>query len=1003
MNLQTNLRIVRHTDSLRYRIALLAFTVLLSFAPRGLGQTAFLRGQVTDESGAVIPGAKITLTAPSGLIKTATANNNGSYSIGGVPAGSYSVEASAPELALPQPMKITLRGGAQRLDLQLSVAATMQQVTVQENGGPAVSTDPASNAGALALRGNDLQALADNPEDLEADLQALAGPSAGPSGGAIFIDGFSGGQLPPKESIREIRINQNPFSPEYDTLGYGRIEILTKPGTDKFHGMASYNFGDSFWNSRNPYAAEKAPFVLHEFGGNLAGAIGKRTSFTVDIQRHAIDNGAIINGSTLDDATLAVVNPFTQVFPIPQRRLIITPRIDYQLNPKNTLTVRYHGARSRIASAGVGGFNLVSQKFDAHSNADVVQLTETAVLGASVINEARFQYFRATSSMTAANPGPTIRVLGSFNGGGAAVNRSSDQQNHYELQNYVSVARQAHSWKLGVRLRGDTDDNTSRQNFDGTFTFGGGLAPQLDASNRVVLDASSQPVLVNIDSIERYRRTLTFARLGFPAGQIRSLGGGATQFSISAGLPLVSAARFDLGVFAGDDWRVRPDLTLSLGVRYETQTNIHDWRDFAPRIGLAWAVGGGAGKSRPKNVLRAGFGMFYDRFSLANTITALRYDGLVQQQYLVTDPDFFPVVPSLPSLTASQPSSTVQQVSSTLRAPYMLQSALAFERQLPRDTTIAITYASSHGVHLLRSENINAPLPGTFNSGIPNSGLFPYVKTGPIFLMESAGIYNQNQMIANINSKLNGDISLFGSYVLNRAMSDTDGLNTFPAKPYSSAGEYGAAETDVRHRVSLGGTINTKWGVRFSPLLNVSSGPPFDITVGHDQYGDTLFNSRPSIAADAKKPGAIATAYGLLDPNPGPNDPTLSRNFGRGPGMIMLNLNVRKTFGFGRAREGSAANASGPSGGNRNGPSSPFSVGGGPGGPASSNRRYNLSVAMSVRNILNHNNPGPIVGNIASPLFGQANQPFGVGVLGGTGFSESANNRRLELQTRFTF
>jgi hypothetical protein len=97
-------------------------------------------------------------------------------------------------------------------------------VTVQDNAGPAVNTDPSSNASALILHDEDLQALSDDPEDLQSDLQALAGPSAGPNGGSIFVDGFSGGELPPKESIREIRINQNPFSPEYDKQDPGGMK-----------------------------------------------------------------------------------------------------------------------------------------------------------------------------------------------------------------------------------------------------------------------------------------------------------------------------------------------------------------------------------------------------------------------------------------------------------------------------------------------------------------------------------------------------------------------------------------------------------------------------------------------------------------------------------------------------------------------------------------------------------------------------------------------------------
>jgi hypothetical protein len=391
--------------------------------------------------------------------------------------------------------------------------------------------------------------------------------------------------------------------------------------------------------------------------------------------------------------------------------------------------------------------------------------------------------------------------------------------------------------------------------------------------------------------------------------------------------------------------------------------------------------------------------MFYDRFPLADTITARRYNGIVQQQYVVANPDFFPTPPPVSSLAELAPAQTIQKISSTLRAPYVMQSAVGFERQLPMHTTVAITYANTHGLHLLRSQDINAPLPGT--------GVFPFGTTDPIFLMESAGLYNQNQLITNVNSRVSEPISLFGNYVYNRAMSNTDGIGTFPANPYNLAGEYGPAATDARHRGVLGGSINLKWNFRLSPFLMAESGPPFDITVGHDLYGDTLFNGRPGIATDTNKPGLIPTQYGLLDPNPSPGERILTRNYGRGPGSIMLNLRVAKTFAFGAPREGSITPMSGPggAGGRRTGNENPFSTGGGAQGGSSSpsGHRYSLSISMSIRNILNHTNPGAIIGNITSPLFGQANQPAGSSSLGGTGFSEAANNRRLELQTRFTF
>jgi hypothetical protein len=419
---------------------------------------------------------------------------------------------------------------------------------------------------------------------------------------------------------------------------------------------------------------------------------------------------------------------------------------------------------------------------------------------------------------------------------------------------------------------------------------------------------------------------------------------------------------------------VRPNVTLSLGLRYETQSNIHDWRDFAPRFGFAWAPGANTISLHPKLVVRGGFGMFYSRFDISNIETAERYNGIVQQEYIVNNPTFFPTIPTIAQLLAMpgiQSTQTVQEVGSTLRAPYIMQSAVTVERQLASNTTVSVTYTNSHGLHMLRSEEFNAP--------------------GPVYLMESSGLYNQNQLITNVNARLNANVSLFGYYTLNRAMSNTDGLGTFPAVPYSMVGEYGPAATDIRHRLFIGGSLNNKWNIRLSPFIVVQSGAPYNITVGQDIYGDTLFNARPGIPTDLTKPGLIDTIYGWLDPNPSPGEQLLPRNYGRGPGMISVNARLGKTWGFGPEREG-ASGATPMGAGHNSGFHSIFS-------DVSTTKRYNLTLSISARNLLNHVNQGPIIGQITSPLFGEANS-----VAGGYGaFAETANNRRLELQTRFTF
>ena len=1001
--------------------------------------TAILHGVVTDESGAIIPGAKVTVSNAAGPVKSATVTDDGNYSIPGLQPGKYTVQATSPGLQQIQPATVDLSASTNlTANLQLTVAAEKQEVTVQENAGPAVSVDPSQNAGALVLRGADLQALSDDPDDLQADLQALAGPSAGPSGGQIYIDGFTGGTLPSKDSIREIRINQNPFSPEYDKLGYGRIEILTKPGTDKFHGNFNADFGDGIWDARNPYADKKAPFLQRNFGGSLSGALGKKASFFVDVQDRDIDNGNIINGYTVGPAPTFTATSSNSVFQAPQNRFRISPRLDYQLSTNNTLTVRYGYTRNDLQDQGVGNLSLLSRAYHQLDTDHTVQIIETAVLNPKTINETHFQLYHTDSGENQSSDLPALIVGGAFNGGGAQVGHYSDTENHYELQNYTTYSGGAHTWKFGVRVRAVTINNFSDQNFGGTYNFNAAWAPILNASNQPIAPGvacdQTDPNLADctlLTSIQVYSRTLALQQLSLSPAMIQALGGGPAQFTISNGNPLVNINQVDLGAFVGDDWRVKPNLTLSLGLRFETQTNIHDWHDWAPRIGFAWAPGQSKNNPRPKTVLRGGFGIFYDRVSEQDIETAERFNGILQPQYVITQSaanpiPFLPTVVGLPpglQLPAESPQ-TIELLDSQLHAPYILQEAFTVERQLPKNTTISESYVNSHGLHELRSADINAPELGSYTG--PGTGIYPLEsKYGgdPVLLMQSSGLYNQWQLITNIRSQLNKRISLNGFYMYGRSYSNTDGVNTLPASPYSMEGEYGPSSLDERNRGFIGGTITGPWALLFAPFVTMNSGAPFNITTGTDPFGTTLFNERPGISPTPTK----YLFDGLyLDPNPitangtiKPGETLLPRNFGRSPGNISINLRVAKTFGFGGSRESTARNNQngGPGGGNFGGgrgpggggpPGGGFAGGPGGGGPGgffrglnggSTGQRYNLTISIQARNLLNHVNPGPINGIIGSPLFDQSNN-----LAGGFGaFAQSGENRRIDLQARFTF
>lgn len=985
-----------------------------------------VRGQVTDELGGAIVGATITAVDASGVEKTATTNEDGVYVFNNLPVGTYTVRAAAAGFAPFESQAVNVTG-AQRetLDITLGITIEAEEVTVAAE--PAVSADPENNAGAIVIRGEDLEALPEDPDELAEALQALAGPSAGPNGGQIFIDGFTGGRLPPRESIREVRINSNPFSAEYDRLGFGRIEILTRPGTDKLRGQASFNFADESLNSRNPFAPNRAPYQTRSYGGNLSGPIiSKRASFFLDFDRRAVDDNDVINAIILDSALTPT--PFGLSVLTPQTRTSFSPRFDFAINQNHTLVGRYTFTRTERANSGVGDFSLLSRAFDTSNTEHTFQLTETAIINQKIINETRFQYIRRRSTQEGDNSIPTINVQEAFIGGGSQVGLAFNNEDRFELQNNTSMSLGNHALKFGVRLRRVSIFDSSPNNFGGTFTFAGGFAPQLDANNQVVLGTDGQPSLVPITSIERYRRTLLFQGQGLDASQVRSLGGGPTQFTIAGGNPEASVKQWDFGAFVQDDWRVRPDLVLSLGLRYERQSNISSNFNFAPRVAFAWSPGG-AGQRQPKTVIRGGFGIFYDRIGESLVLQANRFDGDNQQQFLVTDPavlglaqftlDGVTNVPTAEALAAFATPQTTRQLAADLQAPYTIQSSLSFERQLPYNFTFSATFINSRTLHLLRSRNLNAPLPGTFVAGLPTSGIRPFGDTGNIYQYESSGRLNQTQLILSVNNRLNRNFSLFARYVLGKASSDTDGAGTFPANSFDLSGEYGRSSLDVRHNFVVGGSINAPWGIRLNPFIIASSGRPFNITTGRDTNGDTLFTERPAFATDLTKPGVIVTEYGAFDPNPAPGQSLIPRNYGTGPSLFTVNLGISKTFSFGGrssaadvaasgtegggGRRGGGGGGRGGGGGGRRGGFGGGGFGGGRGGGgggSSESSRYSLTFSVQIQNLFNHTNEGTPVGNLSSSLFGQS-----LSTAGGFGFGggRCPDNRCVSAQVRFSF
>jgi hypothetical protein len=996
-----------------------------------------VKGVVLDELGGAIVGATVTVIDSRGVEKTTVTNDSGSYTINGLAPGKYIVRAINAGFGMYENAEVeVVAGKARQLDVTLKVAIEEQQVTIAADNRE-VNVEPENNASAVVLKGEDIEALPDDPDDLAAALQALAGPSAGPNGGQIFVDGFTGGRLPPRASIREIRINSNPFSAEYDRLGLGRIEILTRPGSDRFRGQLSLNFNDESFNARNPFSTSptRPPLQTRQYGGNFGGPIKKgKASFFVDFDKRDVDDETLIVAKVLD-ANGNIVN-FTDTAPIPSRRTSFSPRVDYQINQNHTLIGRYNYSKTtRIA--GVGGYQLPSRAYDTENSEHGIQLTETAIINKTIINETRFQFERNGSLSDADNSIPTIEVQDAFTGGGSQVGQSHSDTNNWELTNNTTFAHGPHSMKFGVRYRAVDILNFSPQNFGGTYTFfGGAIGPNVDSNGDAIVGADV------VSSIERYRRTLQYVDQGRNALEIRVLGGGASQFRLSSGNPEAKVKQWDFGGYFQDDWKVRPNFTLSLGLRYENQKNIDSNFNFGPRVGFAWSPGG----QQSKTVIRGGYGVFYERVSENLTMQATRFNGVNQQQFTVQNPDFFPLIPSPEQLVQFAVPGTVYQLADNLQAPYTLQSVFSVERQLPHNITVASSYINIRTLHVLRTRPLNAPLPGTFIPGVPASGVRPLncadfisPEINPstrcnIFEYESSGRYNQNQFILNFNSRFTRNASMNAYYVLAKANSDADGIGSLPANPYDFSTEYGRASGDIRHRFVMTGNIRTYWGITLNPFVIVQSGRPFNITLGRDINGDTFNTERPAFAPEGincdDRVNFRCTPFGNFKLTLAPGDVMIPRNFGEGPGSTTVNLRVSKTWSFGSERgngnagqqnrqgqgqgndgnraimgggmrggPGGGPGGGGPAGGGRGGFGGPG--GGGFGGGGGGQGRYNLTFSLNFNNILNHVNFNNPVGNIGSSFFGQST---GIsGGFGGFGGGGAAYNRRIDAQIRFSF
>ena len=960
----------------------------------GAGNTAnatgTLHGRVADPTGALIPGAEITiLTADGKTVTRVKADSAGSYDVHGLKPGGYVVRAEYKGFApFDSPVIVLGPGQMKRVDISMAIAVAQQNVEVTDESNQ-VNTEASGNVSSITLKGKDLDALSDDPDELQNELQALAGPSAGPNGGQIYIDGFSGGELPPKSAIREIRINSNPFSSEYDKLGYGRIEIFTKPGTDKLHGHIFMMGNDSAFNTNKVFnntpglSVATPSYYSYMFNGTVSGPLSKHASYFLSGERRHIGNN---NDWLIPDAVLPngsgvfIDQPNYNVLSLNTRvRTNVSARFDVQLGQKNTLTARYSfwedGEQGNLRAGSLPSAS------SHESNTDhTVQMSDSYVINDHTVNETRFQYDRYNGNQFPDSLVRSVNVMGDFTGGGFSGQTDREHYTRLEMWNITTMTHGPHAIEFGTRMRDYLDSDFTSSNYNGNFRF-------------------AQP--------SQYLAMENGLAAGQSFASLVAKGDGPIEASYTAGPQSAVANTYDAAVFAQDDWKVNPRFTFSAGVRFEAQNHITDHSDWGPRVSLAYALDGGKGK-KTKTVLRAGFGTFFDRLPVGDLLTI--HHANVQNKIVLEAPVCTGTANSIEAINMATCQSTGPSSSQALpvkylvaphyRSPYVEQAGVGLERQLSKTTNMTLTFLHSFGPHQL--VNINA-------NQINPQGVFPLNPAGGFdYEFDPEGIFKENQLILSVNSQLTKRLSVVGFYTGGWANSD-GGAGSNISNAYNISQDYGPATFNSRNQIFAMGSYLGPWGITFNPFMMANSGKPFNIVLPTDSVNN-FFNQRPTYATAATPAqDVVGTPWGNMDINPQPGEQLIPANLGVGPAGVAVNLRVSRGFYFGPETSGPGGGPRGPwgGGGGRHGGApggslGPGGLGGGPGAMrgmwgADHNRKYSLTFSAQALNLFNNVDYGGPNGTIGSRYFLQST------TLAGGMFSSGSAVRRVFVQAIFSF
>jgi hypothetical protein len=786
--------------------AVFMLTVLLALCRVVAAQTAAVAvaGSVQDQTGAVLAGATVELVTASGSVAQATvADATGAFRFDNVAAGQYELRARY-EGFKPASVRVRVGNrspGAQKLVLGL--ADLTQEITVSD-ARTQVDASAANNVDAVTVDQSMLESLPVFDLDYIATMSRfLDSGSIGTGGVTVVVNGMEVSALNVSASaVQQIRINQDPYSAEYARPGRGRLEILTKPGTQQHHGEGNLIVRDAHFNARPVFAETKPRDERRIVEGFLGGPLGHsgKTSFMLSANDRLQNQQAIVFAQGPDGIIRDT---------LPQRstEARVTGAVTRQIGDKNTFSIRPNYQYELDENRGVGGTTLASAATTFRHHEQQVTYTQQTVLRPTLINQFQTLVGHEREPTTSRSAERGLVVAGAFTGGGGQGDLVRTEM-HMNLNESLGWTRGRHFVQAGFQLpdwsrRGFND----RTNFGGTFYFS-----SLDAY------ASGQPYAF-----------------------IQQQGNGD-----------LALLEKQIGTYIKDDWQVRSGLSLGFGLRYDWQNYFHDGNNVAPRASLAYSPG-----NRKKEVIRVGAGLFNDRSGPVAIADLLQYRPGGLTRYVITNPGYpDPFRGASGSPGASSPPPSVVQLAPDVQIPQTFQYSVGVDHQLQKATTVSVSYTGTRGYHMFRSRDINAPRP-------PRYLTRPDPAYGVVRQIESTGRQVshslQSTLRGNVTRWFNGQMQ----YTLSRAESDTNGIGSFPANDYDLTGEWARADFDRRHRFLLLGRVSPGSIAEFGVAFTATSAGPYNETLGVDLFNNGRGRARPAAVPRNSLEGDSSTTLDL--------------------------------------------------------------------------------------------------------------------------------------------